>query len=176
MDDPRARLGLRAAALAVDLAVMATAALVAGGVLGTVMAAGSSGGDGSDPLSGALGFAGGALAGGLAAWLSYSLIEAVSGTSPGKRVVRLHVAMADGTKAPLPRCLLRWAAKYAAPLVLAAGVLSGSEAVAIVGRVTGVVTIAGCALALGVHARALHDFVAGTVVVRSGRMPAAGRQ
>jgi uncharacterized RDD family membrane protein YckC len=171
--DARVGVGRRAAAAAIDLIAMACAAVAVGAAFAFVSSAqadrsASPGGTGE--LAGLLGFLGG-LAGGFAATLGYSLIEGMTGRSPGKRALRLVVSREDGTPATRRQYATRWIAKYAAVVLLGAGVITGAELVAMAGRFVGILTIAGCALALGDHKRALHDFVAGTAV-RSSRTPA----
>jgi len=166
--DARVGLGPRAAAAAIDLVAMVFTAVAAGGAFAFVAGAQADGitaAGGTGELAGLLGFLGG-LAGAFAAALGYSLIEGLTGRSPGKRLLRLVVSGDDGMPATRHQYATRWFAKYTAVLLLGAGVITGSELVAMAGRIVGIVTIAGCALALGDHKRGLHDFVAGTAVFR----------
>jgi uncharacterized RDD family membrane protein YckC len=166
--DVRVGVGPRAAAAAIDLIAMVCAAVAVGTVFAFVSSAQAdriSAPGGTGDLEGLLGFLGG-LAAAFAAALGYSLIEGLTGRSPGKRLLHLVVSRDDGLPATRRQYATRWIAKYSAVILIGAGVITGSELVAMAGRLVGIVSIAGCALALGDHKRALHDFVAGTAVCR----------
>jgi uncharacterized RDD family membrane protein YckC len=79
-----------------------------------------------------------------------AIFEAAAGGTPGKLLVKIHVARADGSKLGFGRALLRVGGKLLSTLFLGLGFLVA---------------------ALNERRQALHDFLAGTVVLRGPREP-----
>jgi uncharacterized RDD family membrane protein YckC len=115
--------------------------------------------------------------------LGYSLTEVFGAASPAKRLLKLRIAGVDHGPPPAGRRAARWAVKYVPVLLY----LLGSTLVAvwvqgpagpsgrmtvvammpsIVGMVTTLAVLGGFFLTLSSQRRALHDLVAGTVVLR----------
>ena len=90
--------------------------------------------------------------------LAYSLIEAITGASPGKRVLGLQIAKADGRSGDISLYLLRWAMKNSGTLVgFILPVISG---------LVSTVFFFGCFAALGEKCQALHDMIAKSAVYK----------
>ncbi len=110
------------------------------------------------------GFLGGILMGSLALSLLYPLIEGITGASPGKRVLRIMVANADGSAASLPIYLRRFAVKNIANILQVVALLPGLGFLEGFGFILSLVIFFGCFAALGAARMALHDIIAQTAV------------
>jgi uncharacterized RDD family membrane protein YckC len=77
-----------------------------------------------------------------------AIFEAATGGTPGKLLLKVHVARADGSKLGFGRALLRVGGKLLSTLFLGLGFLVA---------------------AFNGRRQALHDFIAGTVVLRGPR-------
>ena len=94
----------------------------------------------------------------------YTLIEAFTGASPGKRVMGMQIAKADGTAGDTSLYLLRWALKN-----------SGSLLNYILPMIAGLVSTVfffGCFAALGEKRQALHDIIAKSAVYKKADIAA----
>ena len=94
----------------------------------------------------------------------YTLIEAFTGASPGKRVMGMQIAKADGTAGDTSLYLLRWALKN-----------SGSILNYILPMIAGLVSTVfffGCFAALGEKRQALHDIIAKSAVYKKADITA----
>lgn len=169
--------GPRLGALIIDLVLV----VVGGGILGTLFG-GALGGaigagaaeaaaaaEGVDPeAAAALGGVLGAVAGaavGIAIFTSlYGLIEAFTGASPGKMLIKIKIGNADGTQAPVGKLLLRYALKNSGTLINTLAALIGVTALGRLGGLCGLAVVIGCFFALGEAKQALHDMIAGTAV------------
>ena len=92
--------------------------------------------------------------------LLYTLIEALTGASPGKRVMGLQVAHADGSEGNIQLYLLRWALKN-----------SGSILNMVLPAISSLVSLVfglGCFAALGEKKQALHDIIVKSAVFKKG--------
>jgi uncharacterized RDD family membrane protein YckC len=179
--DKHVGFGPRLAAALIDLLVVGIVAIVAGAALGGLLGRGIGGAlDGSaaaGPASGAaMGAAVGAALGAVAAFgaflFLYSLIEALTGASPGKRALGLKVGLEPGREAPVGVYLRRWAVKFSGTLLGLAGAVPGLHAIGLLAPVAGLVVFIGCFLVLGDKRQALHDLAAGTAVFRRADLAA----
>ena len=90
--------------------------------------------------------------------LAYTLIEAFTGASPGKRVMGLQVARADGSAGDTSLFLLRWALKNSGSIL--------QFLLPIVSTLASLVFFFGCFAALGEKCQALHDTIAKSAVYK----------
>jgi uncharacterized RDD family membrane protein YckC len=100
-------------------------------------------------------------------WIVLTIFEVFFAAAPGKMVMRLEIANANATKAQ-PRTLwLRWLARNAASLLIAAAAITHSKHVlAFAGLCNGLVVI-GCLMALRASHQSWHDQWANTAVFLS---------
>ncbi|MCO6466609.1 MAG: RDD family protein [Bradyrhizobiaceae bacterium] len=96
--------------------------------------------------------------------ISYSLIEGLTGASPGKRVLRLVIVRPDGTPAPLSSLLGRWAIKNINAITSFIALAPGLGFVDSIGGFLGFVVFIGFFFMLSEKRQALHDIIAHTVV------------
>ena len=174
--EKRVGFGRRLLAALLDAAVIVAVTVGIGGTIGGLLGGGAgraiSGATGDGAAAGAaLGALVGAVLGAMAAFSGftflYSLIEAFTGASPGKMVLRLKVGLEDGRVARGPVYLKRWAIKYSGSLLGLAGVVPGLHPLALLAPVAGVVIFIGCFLVLGDKRQALHDLAARTAVYKT---------
>ncbi|MEW5981717.1 MAG: RDD family protein [Acidobacteriota bacterium] len=169
--DKRVGFGPRLAAAVIDVVVITILGLVFGGMLGAALGLGAGAAAGladAGEAAAAAAAAAGAL-GGMAIGISligflYSLIEGLTGASPGKMILKLKVGTADGRNAPISTYLTRWAVKYSNALLGTLGVITGVPIINWLGTVAGLVVFVGCFLVLGASKQAIHDMVAKTAV------------
>jgi uncharacterized RDD family membrane protein YckC len=178
--EKRVGFGPRLGAALIDMVAVGVAGVLVGGTIGGLL------GGGAGPLAGAAGdqAAGGSAAGaaigaalGIMAALGgfvflYSLIEAFSGASPGKMVLKLKIGVEDGRQASTPTCVARWAVKFAGTLLGMAALIPGLHVLGTLGSLASVVIFLGCFLVLGDKRQALHDVAAGTAVFRKADLTA----
>ena len=88
----------------------------------------------------------------------YTLIEAFTGASPGKRAMGLQVAHADGSQGNTQLYLLRWALKNSGSLL--------NFLLPAISSLVSLVFFFGCFAALGEKRQALHDIIAKTAVYK----------
>lgn len=94
----------------------------------------------------------------------YPLIEGLTGASPGKRVLRITVANANGSIGNLSLFLKRWAIKNIGGLLQLVGLLTALGVIDIISNVMGFIIFVG-AFAMFSNARmALHDIIAQSAV------------
>jgi uncharacterized RDD family membrane protein YckC len=118
-------------------------------------------------------------------WLAYSLTEVFGAASPAKRLLKLRIVTVDHEPAPAGRRLARWAVKFGPVLLydvamtamfrwaLTPGGPKGPPpvfvaALNLVAAAAALAVLGGFFVVLGAQRRALHDLIAGTVVVRPG--------
>jgi uncharacterized RDD family membrane protein YckC len=122
-------------------------------------------------------------------WLAYTATELFGPASPGKRILKLRIASADGGPAGAWQAVPRWAMKYSpmfAYLVAMAALVVMSEARSqaanavsyealllpnVIALLVMAVVLGGFFATLGPKKQALHDVLAGTVVLRPGAEP-----
>ena len=94
--------------------------------------------------------------------LAYTLIEAFTGASPGKRVMGLQVAREDGSKGDVQLYLVRWALKNSGSLL--------QFVLPLISSLASLVFFFGCFAALGDKKQALHDIIAKTAVYKKSEI------
>ncbi len=147
-------------ALFIALLIVPMSMLGIGAGLAAAMGMDATGGDEAEALA-LLGVGAGAIAMILVATLlalAYTLIEAFTGASPGKRVLGLQIAKADGTAGDLSFYLLRWAVKNSGSLL--------NLVLPAIASLASLVFFFGCFAALGEKRQALHDMVVKSAVYK----------
>lgn len=94
----------------------------------------------------------------------YTLIEAFTGASPGKRAMGLQVAHADGSQGNTQLYLLRWALKNSGSLL--------NFLLPAISSLVSLVFFFGCFAALGEKRQALHDIIAKSAVYKKADITA----
>jgi uncharacterized RDD family membrane protein YckC len=94
----------------------------------------------------------------------YTLIEAFTGASPGKRVMGLQVAKADGSAGEVSLYLLRWALKNSGSIL--------NFILPAISSLASLVFFFGCFAALGEKRQALHDIIAKSAVYKKADIAA----
>ena len=94
----------------------------------------------------------------------YTLIEAFTGASPGKRVMGLQIAKADGTAGDTSLYLLRWALKNSGSIL--------NFILPAIASLASTVFFFGCFAALGEKRQALHDIIAKSAVYKKADITA----
>ena len=94
----------------------------------------------------------------------YTLIEAFTGASPGKRVMGLQVAKADGTSGEVSLYLLRWALKNSGSIL--------NFILPVIASLASLVFFFGCFATLGEKRQALHDIIAKSAVYKKADITA----
>lgn len=100
--------------------------------------------------------------------VGYPLVEGLSGASPGKWIMGIHVARPDGTQGDVGLYLRRFLVKYVRPVFATLGAISGISALGFLAGPAGLVVTVGTLLLLAPHRQALHDKLAGTAVFLRG--------
>jgi len=182
----RAGFGIRLGAAAIDaVAMYLSSSLVSAAAVALLVFSQRNGAQGQPPnrlmFLGIFGVTG-------LIWLAYSLTEVFGTATPAKRLLKLRIGGVDLEPAPAGRRLARWAVKYGPMLVYLAGATAmymwvmapggpqGRPPVFIMGlnmlaAAASLVVLGGFFLTLSSQRRALHDLVAGTVVLRPGAAP-----
>lgn len=106
----------------------------------------------------------GMLGGVIIGYFIYSIIEAITGASPGKMMLGYKVANADGTGGDTSLYLKRWAIKNASSVFSMLTLVTGFILLKPLGSIIGFVMFLGCFLALGDDKQALHDKIAKTAI------------
>jgi uncharacterized RDD family membrane protein YckC len=170
--DKRVGFGPRLGAALIDVVLVSCVSLIFGGALGALFglgagalagAAGSEAG-GAAAAGAAIGALGGMMIGIYLFGFAYSLIEAFTGASPGKMLLKLKIGLEDGRSAPLQSYVSRWAVKYSGTLIGLVALLPGLHLLGTLGSLAGFVIFIGCFLVLGDKRQALHDMAAKTAV------------
>lgn len=167
--EKRVGFGARLTAFLIDGLAIVVVGVVAGGLTGAVIGSGADAAGGDETAAAfarALGVLGGAVAGVYLVAVLYGLIEAFTGASPGKMALKLKIGYQDGRPAPVRTYLTRWAVKNGGVILWAAGVLTGSGPVAMLGWLVSLAVFLGCLLVLGDRRQAIHDMAATTAVFR----------
>ncbi len=169
--DKRVGFGPRLGAAVIDAVVIMIAGGLFGGILGSILGigAGAAAGTATDEeaaavAAAALGFMGGMMVGMYLVAILYGLIEAFTGASPGKMILKLKIGTEDGRTAPTAVYFTRWAVKYAGSILGTLGAITGISLVGTLGSLVGFVIFIGCFLVLGDKKQALHDMAAKTAV------------
>ena len=167
--------GPRLAASLIDLLIVGIVGFVAGAAIGGMLGGGIGGalggaaGDGA-AAGAAAGAVVGAVLGAMAAFggfvFLYSLIEALTGASPGKMALGLKVGFEDGRHASVAVYARRWAIKYSGTVLGLLGAVPGLHVLGLLAPAAGIIVFIGCFLVLGDKRQALHDVAAKTAVFR----------
>lgn len=96
--------------------------------------------------------------------ISYSLIEGLSGASPGKRIMRLLIATQDGRAGSTSLFLRRWAVKNASAVFNFIALVPTLGFMEFFGSITAFIIFIGCFFVLSESKLALHDRIAVTAV------------
>jgi uncharacterized RDD family membrane protein YckC len=100
--------------------------------------------------------------------LVYSTLDMVAAGTPGKRLLGLTIANANGTRAPFSVLSLRWSTKYFWTICLLLHVLSDQSLFRLVSGLSGVAVMIGCLFASNDDHQAWHDRWCRTAVFRRG--------
>jgi uncharacterized RDD family membrane protein YckC len=172
--EKRVGFGTRVAAALIDMVIVGIVGFAAGaaigGLLGGWIGGALGGSEGVGSSSGAAGAAVGAVLGVVAAFggfvFLYSLIEAVTGASPGKMILGLKVGTDDGRLGSSALYVKRWAIKFSGTVLGLLGAIPGLHVLGLLAPAAGLIVFIGCFLVLGDKRQALHDLAAGTAVFR----------
>ncbi|HEY0714715.1 MAG TPA: RDD family protein [Polyangia bacterium] len=107
----------------------------------------------------------------------YGLLEALRGFSPGKLVIRLRIVTEQGQRPPVGTLLMRYGIKAAAAVITFVAIVSGTKSLHVLAQAAGWATMVGFLLVFMPTRTAMHDRIAGTVVMRKSdltRAPGAG--
>ena len=97
----------------------------------------------------------------------YSLIEGITGASPGKRVLKIVIANQDGSEGNYILFMSRWAIKNISNLMSLLIIITGSLSIQFLSSIFGWIIFLGCFLVLASHRQALHDKIVKTAVFNS---------
>ena len=97
----------------------------------------------------------------------YSLIEGVTGASPGKRVQKIIIANEDGSKGDVNLFMSRWAIKNITNLMSLLIILTGAISLQWISSLFSLVIFLGFFFVLASHHQALHDKIVKTAVFNS---------
>jgi len=171
--EKRVSFGVRVAATLIDMLIVGVVGFgvgaALGGMLGGSLGSALGGASQEGAASGAaIGAALGAVLGAVAAFggfvFLYSLIEAFTGASPGKMLLKLRVGTADGRIGSPVLYVKRWAIKYSGTVLGLLGAIPGLHVLGLLAPAAGVVIFVGCFVALGDRRQALHDLAAKSAV------------
>ena len=167
--DKRIGFGARTGAALIDFLAIAILGSVFGGMLGTVLGLGLGALGGSPQFAGVaavVGFLGGMALGITLVSVLYGLIEAFTGTSPGKMVLKLKIGFEDGRNAPVATYLTRWAVKYSGQILSILGLIAGNSLLGTLGSLASTAIFIGCFFVLAAKQQAFHDMVAKTAAFK----------
>lgn len=174
--EQRVGFGARLGALALDCILVVVVswfgAGIVGGLLGGVaasaaarsMAAADSTAMGMAVMGGVLGAIIGVAIAFVVIGTVYFLVEGFTGFTLGKLILGIRVANADGTAAPVPTLLGRYALKNCYFVLSMLGVVTGVHVLGTLGLLGGLVIFVGCFFALGTAKQAFHDMIMKTAV------------
>jgi uncharacterized RDD family membrane protein YckC len=104
----------------------------------------------------------------------YALLEGMTGRSPAKMLLGLHIGNLTGGQAASGRLLGRMALKQLHRLLVLVTMFSGVRLFSQLAQFPFWVIFVGCFFVFARHRRALHDLAAGTAVYRHSDLTAAG--
>lgn len=96
--------------------------------------------------------------------ISYSLIEGLTGASPGKRAMRIYIANADGSRAGMLTLLNRWAVKNIGAITTFLALVPALSMVETIGTFLSFAVFVGLFFVFARNRQALHDLIAQTAV------------
>jgi len=173
--------GPRVCALLIDFALVMVASFLFGGTIGALFGAagGAAGGatvtgPGSEAavLGGISGGMMGAMLGMYLISVLYALVEAFTGASPGKMILKIKIANVDGTEAASDVYLKRFGIKNVGSILGLVAAITGIELLGTIGAVLGMIIFLGMFLVFGANKQALHDVLAKTAVYKVGSIVA----
>lgn len=169
--DKRVGFGPRLGAALIDFVLVMVVGFLFGGIIGGVLGLGAGAltgaatdQEGAAAAAAAVGFLGGMAAGTLLVMILYGLIEAFTGASPGKMILKLKIGTDDGRVAPLSTYLTRWAVKNSSAILSTLGAITGLSLLGTLGTLAGFVILVGCFMVLGASKQSVHDLAAKTAV------------
>ncbi len=172
--EKRVGFGPRLIAALIDAVIVMVLAFVFGGMIGGLLGlgVGAALGSGGEAPGAVAGGSAGALVGALGGFaigivvfgFLYSLIEGLTGASPGKMVLKLKVGTDDGRNAEVSVYLTRWAVKYSGQLLRFLALITGISVISTLGSLASLVIFVGCFMVLGANRQAIHDMAARTAV------------
>ncbi len=98
--------------------------------------------------------------------VAYSLIEGLTGASPGKRAMGIRIRNADGSQPTSGTLLARWSIKNISAILSFVALAPTIAFVGTLGSFLGFAVFVGCFFALSDKRQALHDMIAQTAVFR----------
>ena len=147
---------------------------VLGGILGSVigMVAGASiaglffaGGD-MGPLGAAIGGALGSVAGMFLMFIVFMIMEALTGQSPGKMILKIKIKNEGGSDAGTGALVMRALLKNINYVMSLLAGVTGILVLASIGSLAGLVIIIGCFIVLGAKKQSIHDMISKTAVYK----------
>ena len=96
----------------------------------------------------------------------YNLIEGFFGASPGKMIMGLQVANANGSRGDLNLFMKRWFIKNANAVLVIINLIVANAVLESIASMIGLVIFFGCFAVLGDKKQALHDIIANTAVYK----------
>ena len=97
-------------------------------------------------------------------WLLLTLLEVLFAATPGKMILRISIANANGTEPLTPTLWLRWFAKNLPAVLITTAALTGNHGFEVLAGMSNFVVATGCLMALGEMKLTWHDQWAGTAV------------
>jgi len=94
----------------------------------------------------------------------YFLLEAFTGQTLGKMILKIQVAFPDGKPGNFNLFIVRYLIKNASAILMLLGLLLSIGFLGTLGRIVGLVFFVGCFMSLGQTKLALHDIIAKTAV------------
>lgn len=184
--EQRVGFGPRLGALVLDGVIVCVLAVVGGGTIGGMLGltagaalGGAMANGAADSLAAGMAAVGGLLGGVFAFAIAaaligvvYFLIEGFTGFTLGKLMLGIRVANDDGTAAPVPKLLFRFALKNSSSILSVLGVLSGVYALFTLSRLASLAIFVGCFFTLGMKKQAFHDMIAKTAVYKKADIKA----
>ena len=177
----RAGFGIRLGAAAIDVAAMYLASSLAGGAVAAYFVIRKGPGAAQSFLIPMLAANG-------AVWVAYSLTEVFGTATPAKRLFKLRIATESAAPPTYGRLLVRWSAKYSPMVLYLAAMLNTYRWVLrpvgpqgqppalmlvlnLLCAAAALAVLGGFFAVLSKRRQALHDVLAGTVVLRPGEEP-----
>lgn len=147
---------------------------VLGGIIGSIigMVAGASvaglffAGDDLGPLAAIIGGALGTIAGMFLMFIVFMIMEALTGQSPGKMILKIKIKNADGSDASASSLLIRALLKNINYVMSLLAGITGILVLASVGSLGGLVIFIGCFIVLGAKKQSIHDMLSKTAVYK----------
>lgn len=98
--------------------------------------------------------------------ISYSLIEGLTGASPGKRILHIYIARSDGSHASLSTLLNRWVVKNVGAITSFIALVPALSLINTIGTFLAFAVFVGLFFVFSQNRQTLHDLIAQTAVFR----------